>query len=161
MSNTFTKGNLLSFSSIAFLVKRGKIHVKDTEKPTFLILRDDCIQRTALSESPITSLKFEHLSNQRTKTTLWLVRDTNPNAAIWLVRDTYSKRSDWCKQHTILYTLTYILFKKRHLFKCSVSFVLKDVMYLISILLHKIHLCKLKKVHSCRNCKSLCALVLE
>ena len=30
------------------------------------------------------------------------------------------------------------------LFKCSVSFVLKDVMYLISILLHKVHLCKLK-----------------
>ena len=57
-------------SSIAFLIKRGKIHVKNTEKPTFLILKDDSILRTALSESPITSLKFEHLSNQRTKTTL-------------------------------------------------------------------------------------------
>ena len=99
MSNTFTTGNLIFFhlsSSIAFLIKRGKIHVKNTEKPTFLILKDDSILRTTLSESPITSLKFEHLSNQRTETTLWLVRDTYPNAAIWLVRNTYLKRSDWC-----------------------------------------------------------------
>ena len=68
------------------------------------------ILRTALSESPIASLKFEHLSNQRTKTTLWLVRDTYSNAAIWLVRDTYPKRSDWCEQHTTLCTLTEMLF---------------------------------------------------
>ena len=47
------------------------------------------ILRIALSESPIASLKFEHLSNQRTETTLWLVRDTYPNAAVWLVRATY------------------------------------------------------------------------
>ena len=50
-------------------MKCGKIYVKNTEKPTFLILKDDSILRTALSESPITSLKFEHLSNQRTETT--------------------------------------------------------------------------------------------
>ena len=49
-------------SSIAFLRKRSKIHVENTEKQTFLILKDDSILRTALSESPITSLKFEHLS---------------------------------------------------------------------------------------------------
>ena len=48
-------------------MKRGKIHVKNTEKPTFLIPKDYSILRTALSESRITSLKFEHLSNQRTK----------------------------------------------------------------------------------------------
>ena len=34
--------------------------------------------------------------------------------------------------------------KSIDLFKCSVSFVLKDVMCLILMLLHKIHLCKLK-----------------
>ena len=33
MSNTFTIGNL--FSNIAFLIEHGKIHVKNTEKPTF------------------------------------------------------------------------------------------------------------------------------
>ena len=59
------------------------MHVKNTEKPTFLVLKDDSIWRPALSESPITSLNFEHLLNQRTKTTLWLVRDTFPNATIW------------------------------------------------------------------------------
>ena len=69
-------------------MKRGKMHVKNTEKPTFLILKDDYILRPALAESPITSLKFEPLLNQRTKTTLWVVRDTYSNAAIWLVRDT-------------------------------------------------------------------------
>ena len=80
---------LSSFSGIAFLIKRGKIHVKNTEKSTFLILKDDSMSRTALPNPP-----FEHLSNQRTKTTLWLVRDT------------YPKWSDWCKQHATLYTLT-------------------------------------------------------
>ena len=39
-------------------MKRGKIHVKNTEKPTFLILKDDSILPTALSEFPITLLKF-------------------------------------------------------------------------------------------------------
>ena len=38
-------------------MKLGKTHVKNTEKPTFLILP------TALSESPITSLKF-HVPNE-------------------------------------------------------------------------------------------------
>ena len=80
--------------SIAFLLKRGNIHVKNTEKPSFLIQNDDSIVRTALSEFCVNSRKFEHLSNQRTKTTLWLVRDT------------YPKRSDWCKQRIPLYTLT-------------------------------------------------------
>ena len=82
--------------SIAFLLKRDNIRVKNTEKPTFLILKDDSILRTAPSESRVNSLKFEHLSNQRTKTTLWLVRDTYLSTAIWLVRDTYPKQSDWC-----------------------------------------------------------------
>ena len=36
------------------------------QKPTFLTLKDDSILRTALFEYPFTSLKFEHLSNQRT-----------------------------------------------------------------------------------------------
>ena len=30
-------------TSIAFLIKRGKMHVKNTEKPTFLVLKDDSI----------------------------------------------------------------------------------------------------------------------
>ena len=38
-------------------MKLGKTHVKNTEKPTFLILP------TALSESAITSLKF-HVPNE-------------------------------------------------------------------------------------------------
>ena len=38
-----------------------------------------------------------------------------------------------------------IIKKSKDLFKCSVSFVLKDVMYLISILFQKIHLCKLER----------------
>ena len=84
-------------SSIAFLINCSKIHVKNTEKPTFLILKDDSILQTPLFESPITSLKSEHLSNQGTKKT------------IWLVQDTYPKLSDWCKQHTTLYTLTQML----------------------------------------------------
>ena len=54
-------------SSIAFLINCSKIHVKNTEKPTFLILKDDSILQTPLFESPITSLKSEHLSNQGTK----------------------------------------------------------------------------------------------
>ena len=41
-----------------------------------------------------TKLKFEHLSNQRTKTTLWLMRDRYPNAAIWLVRATLKTGPD-------------------------------------------------------------------
>ena len=60
MSYTFTLDNLISFICA---VEHGKIHVKNTEKPTFLILKDDSILRTTLSESPITLLKFEHLSN--------------------------------------------------------------------------------------------------
>ena len=39
-------------------------------------------------ESHANSLKFEHLSNQRTKMALWLVQDTYPHMAIWLVPDT-------------------------------------------------------------------------
>ena len=69
-------------SSIAFLIKRDEIHVKNKEKPTFLILKVNYILRTALSESPVTLLKFEHLSNQRTKTTLWSVRDNALNDLI-------------------------------------------------------------------------------
>ena len=45
-------------------------HCKNTEKPTFFILKDDSILRTVLSEFPVNSLKFEYLSNQRTKTTI-------------------------------------------------------------------------------------------
>ena len=41
-------------SSIAFLINCSKIHIKNAEKPTFLILKDDSILQTALSESPIT-----------------------------------------------------------------------------------------------------------
>ena len=44
-------------------MKLGKTHVKNTEKPTFLILKDNSILPTALSESPITSLKF-HVPNE-------------------------------------------------------------------------------------------------
>ena len=33
-------------------MKRGKIHVKNSEKPKFLILKDDSILRTALSLKP-------------------------------------------------------------------------------------------------------------
>ena len=62
------------------------MHVKNIEKSTFLILNDDSNLRTALSETRVNLLKFEHLSNQRKKTTLWLVRDTYPNAAIWLMQ---------------------------------------------------------------------------
>ena len=40
-------------SSIAFLIKHDEIHVKNKEKPTFLILKVDSILQTALSESPI------------------------------------------------------------------------------------------------------------
>ena len=40
-------------SSIAFLIKRDEIHVKNKEKPTFLLLKVDSILQTALSESPI------------------------------------------------------------------------------------------------------------
>ena len=82
-------------SSVAFLIKRGKIHVKHTEKLTFLILKDDSILRTALSESLITSLKFEHFSNQRTK-----------RRSDWCEIHTLMGRSDWCKQYTTLCTLT-------------------------------------------------------
>ena len=57
-------------SSIAFLINCSKIHVKNTEKATILILKDDSILQTALFEFPITSLKSEHLSNQGTKTTI-------------------------------------------------------------------------------------------
>ena len=78
-------------SSIAFLIKRDEIHVKNKEKPTFLILKVNYILRTALSESPVTLLKFEHLSNQRTKTTLWSVRDTCP------------KRSDWYANINVIF----------------------------------------------------------
>ena len=46
-------------------MKRGKMHVKSKEKLTFLFLRDDSIWRAALSESPISSLKFEHLSQTK------------------------------------------------------------------------------------------------
>ena len=46
------------------------MHVKNIEKPTFLILNDDSNLRTALSETRVNLLKFEHLSNQRKKTTL-------------------------------------------------------------------------------------------
>ena len=60
-------------------MKRGKIHAKNKEKPTFLTLKDDSILRTALAASSITSLKFEHLSNKRIRTTLWLVRGTYCN----------------------------------------------------------------------------------
>ena len=42
-----------------------------------------------LSPNP-SSLKFEHLSNQRTKTALWLVQDTYPYMVIWLVPDTHT-----------------------------------------------------------------------
>ena len=45
-------------------------HCKNTEKPTFFILKDDSILRTVLSEFPVNSLRFEYLSNQRTKTTI-------------------------------------------------------------------------------------------
>ena len=95
--HVYTIGNLISFIclSIAFFIKGGKINVKYTENLTFLILKDDSILWTALSESSITSLKFEHLSNQRTK-----------------------RRSDWCEIHTTLYALTYIAkrnFAKRRL----------------------------------------------
>ena len=41
-------------------------------------------------ESHANSLKFEHLSNQRTKTALWLVQDTYPHMVIWLVPDTHT-----------------------------------------------------------------------
>ena len=61
---------------------------------------------TPFYESRVNFLKFEHLSNQRTKITLWLVRD---NALM--------RRYDWCEMHTRndlisarnipLYTLTY------------------------------------------------------
>ena len=61
LSTIFTPCHLSS--SIAFLMKLGKTHVKNTEKPTFLILKDDSILPTALSESPITSLKF-HVPNE-------------------------------------------------------------------------------------------------
>ena len=90
-------------SNIAFLIKCGKIHVKNTEKPTFLILNDYSILRTALSKSHVNLLNFEHLLNQRTKKTLWFLRDT------------YPKCSDWCEQHTILYAnvVLFILKKKK------------------------------------------------
>ena len=42
----------------------GIILVKNTEKPTFLILKDDSNLQTVLPESPISWLKFEHLSNK-------------------------------------------------------------------------------------------------
>ena len=78
MSNTFTIDISQLSSCIAFLLKRGKIHVKNTEKSTFFILKDDSILRTALSESPITSLKFEHSQTKEQK-----------------------RRSDWCEIHTL------------------------------------------------------------
>ena len=43
------------------------MHVKNIEKPTFLILNDDSNLRTALSETRVNSLKFEHLSNKKKK----------------------------------------------------------------------------------------------
>ena len=46
------------------------MHVKNIEKSTFLILNDDSNLRTALSETRVNLLKFEHLSNQKKKTTL-------------------------------------------------------------------------------------------
>ena len=90
-------------SNIAFLIKCDKIHVKNTEKPTFLILNDYSILRTALPKSHVNLLNFEHLLNQRTKKTLWFLRDT------------YPKCSDWCEQHTILYAnvVLFILKKKK------------------------------------------------
>ena len=90
-------------SNIAFLIKCGKIHVKNTEKPTFLILNDYSILRTALPKSHVNLLNFEHLLNQRTKKTLWFLRDT------------YPKCSDWCEQHTILYAnLVLFILKKKN-----------------------------------------------
>ena len=105
---------------MAFLRKRGKIHVENTEKPTILILKEDSILRTAFSESPITSLKLEHLSNQIIKTTLWLVRDTYPNAAIWLLRDTYLKQCDGASSIPLsVCNLDVIFFKLKKTQKCK------------------------------------------
>ena len=42
------------------------MHVKNIEKPTFLILNDDSNLRTALSETRVNLLKFEHLSKNDT-----------------------------------------------------------------------------------------------
>ena len=75
---------------MAFLRKRGKIHVENTEKPTFLILKDDSILRTAFSESPITSLKLKQLSNQRIK-----------RRSDWCEIHTLMRRSDYCEIHTL------------------------------------------------------------
>ena len=88
-------------SNIAFLIKCGKILVKNTEKPTFLILNSYSILRTALSKFHINLLNFEHLSNQRTKTTLRLVRDTYPIC------------SDGCEQHTTLCANVVLFIKKK------------------------------------------------
>ena len=57
-------------------MKRGKIHVKNTEKPKFLILKDDSILRTALSLKP--KKKNDALVGARyIPETIRLVRATN------------------------------------------------------------------------------------
>ena len=66
------------------------MHVKNIEKPTFLVLKDDSILRPALSESPITSLNFEHLLNQRKK-----------RRSEWCEIHSLMRRSDWCEIHTL------------------------------------------------------------
>ena len=52
-------------------MKCGKIYVKNTEKPTFLILKDDDILRTAISELE---------SNESNQTSIFTC--TEPNVSI-------------------------------------------------------------------------------
>ena len=66
MSNTFPMSNLISFicpvvSYFSWSAVKYRLKTQKSQHFSFQILR------TALSESRITSLKFEHLSNQRTK----------------------------------------------------------------------------------------------
>ena len=84
----------LSFLQVIWYLSSVQLYhishkAKNTEKLTFLILKDDSILWTALYESPITSLKFEHLSNQSAKMILWLVWDTYPKSdVIWKKENT-------------------------------------------------------------------------
>ena len=74
--------------------------------PTFLILSNDSILRTALSELRVNSLKFEHLSKTKEQ----------KRRSHWCEIHTLMRRSDWWEIHTLndligasnipLYTLT-------------------------------------------------------
>ena len=57
-------------SIIVFLIKRGKIHIKNTEKQTFLNLKDDSILRTALHESRQYFVEISTPLKPKNKTTL-------------------------------------------------------------------------------------------